>query len=282
MTTGNFDALVSAARVHLEPLDAHFIAGSDAALKDDYLTLLAALLLENGALTEAQLRLMMMLIAAIQPAFPLTHYLQQSAKLDGEGLARIVRHLGQTKKAAEALLFDFAVLQRITGPLAPQQVERLGWLAKICGLTDKEILLINFWSLRLLGIKTSAEAFAGAATVVKTARIESLFESDEQLKGKMIHNGLPQINQLVEMGSYVFNGGKSPLRSLYGAFMSYWIYRFALVQSKGIVTRIVMDASQAADIEYGKNGEPLFEITPFPPAFNAWLSFLTGNNYDRD
>ena len=26
MTTGNFDALVSAARVQLEPLDAHFIA----------------------------------------------------------------------------------------------------------------------------------------------------------------------------------------------------------------------------------------------------------------
>ncbi len=275
MTPGNFDALVSAARVHLEPLDAHFIAGSDAALKDDYLTLLAALLLENGALTEAQLRLMMMLIAAIQPAFPLAHYLQQSAKLDGEGLARIVRHLGQTKQAAQALLFDFAVLQRITGPLAPQQIERLGWLAKICGLTDKEILLINFWSLRLLGIKTSVEAFSGAVTVVKTARVEQLYHYDPKLAGKIIRDGIPQINQVVEMGSYVFKQGSST-----GYSFDTTLYRFALVPIMGLVTRMVMDASKNANKEYGKNGEPLFEIIPLPAAFNAWHSFLTGTHHD--
>jgi hypothetical protein len=280
MTPGNFDALVSAARVQLEPLDAHFIAGSDAALKDDYLTLLAALLLENGALTEAQLRLMMMLIAAIQPAFPLAHYLQQSAKLDGEGLARIVRHLGQTKQAAQALLFDFAVLQRITGPLAPQQVERLGWLAKICGLTDKEILLINFWSLRLLGIKTSVEAFSGAVTVVKTARVEQLFPSDTQLKGKIIRNGMPQKNQFVEQGSYVFKRTSTASGSIINAFLDYMLCRFALVQANGLVTRVVMDASKDTNSEYGKKGEPLFEIIPLPAAFNAWHSFLTGTHHD--
>jgi len=280
MTTGNFDALVSAARVHLEPLDAHFIAGSDAALKDDYLTLLAALLLENGALTEAQLRLMMMLIAAIQPAFPLTHYLQQSAKLDGEGLARIVRHLGQTKKAAEALLFDFAVLQRITGPLAPQQVERLGWLAKICGLADKQIMLINFWSLRLLGIKASVEAFSGAVTVVKTARVEQLYKTEMQFKDKIIRNSMPQINQPIEKGSYVFKQKRAASGSFWS--MDITLCRFALVPAKGLVTRIVMDANKNANDEYGKNGEPLFEILPLPAAFNAWDSFLTGNNYGRD
>lgn len=279
MTTGQFDALVSAARVELEPLDAHFIADHDAAMKDDYLTLLAALLLEKGALSEAQVRLIMMLIAAIRPAFPLAHYLQQSAKLDSEGLVRIVRHLGQNK-AAQALLFDFAVLQRIVGPLEPQQVERLGWLAKICGLSEKEILLVNFWSLRLLGIKTPVETFSSVVTVVKTARVESLFESDDKLRNKIICKGLPQVNQFVEMGSYVFNAGKSPLRSLNGTFLSYMVYRFALVQITGVVTRILMNSSQAADIEYGKNGEPLFEITPLPPAFNAWYSFLTGNHHD--
>lgn len=279
MTTGNFDALVSAARVQLEPLDAHFIAGSDAALQDDYLTLLAALLLEKGALTEAQLRLMMMLIAVIQPVFPLAHYLQQSAKLDSEGLARIVRNLGQTKQAAQALLFDFAVLQRITGPLAAQQVERLGWLAKICGLGDKQILLINFWSLRLLGIKTSVEAFSGAVTVVKTARVERLLSSDTQLKEKITRNGLPQKNQFIEQGSYVFKSNISS-RTVYSAFLGYSLCRFAIVPAKGLVIRVVMDASEDANDEYGKKGEPLFEIIPLPAAFNAWRSFLTGKHHD--
>ncbi len=279
MTTGNFDALVSAARVQLEPLDAHFIAGSDAALQDDYLTLLAALLLEKGALTEAQLRLMMMLIAVIQPAFPLAHYLQQSAKLDSEGLARIVRNLGQTKQAAQALLFDFAVLQRITGPLAAQQVERLGWLAKICRLEDKQILLINFWSLRLLGIKTSVEAFSGAVTVVKTARVERLLSSDTQLKEKITRNDLPQQNQFIEQGSYVFKSNNSPLMA-YNPFFGYSLYRFAIVPAKGLVIRVIMDATKNANNEYGKNGEPLFEIIPLPPAFNAWHSFLTGKHHD--
>lgn len=275
MTTGNFDALVSAARVHLEPLDAHFIAGSDAALKDDYLTLLAALLLENGALTEAQLRLMMMLIAAIQPAFPLAHYLQQSAKLDGEGLARIVRHLGQTKQAAQALLYDFAALQRITGPLAPQQVERLGWLAKICGLKDKEILLINFWILRLLGVKTSAEAFSGAVTVVKTARVDYFDKEELQSTDKIVRNGMPQINQFVEKGRYIFKQHHSSTDFLFGMTLC----RLGLLPAKGLVTRIIMDANKNANKEYGKNGEPLFEILPLPPAFNAWHSFLTGTHH---
>ncbi len=275
MTTGHFDALVSAARVELEPLDAHFIADHDAAMKDDYLTLLAALLLEKGALSEAQVRLIMMLIAAIRPAFPLAHYLQQSAKLDSEGLARIVRHLGQNK-AAQALLFDFAVLQRIVGPLEPQQVERLGWLAKICGLSEKEILLVNFWSLRLLGIKTSAEAFADAVTVVKTARVENLVQSDTKLKDKFVRDGMPQINQFVEKGSYVFKQKSSP----YEFFLSITLCRFALVPANGFVTRIVMDATKNANNEYGKNGEPLFEIIPLPPAFNAWQSFLKGTHHD--
>ena len=276
MTTGNFDSLVSAARMQLEPLDAHFIAGSDAALKDDYLTLLAALLLENGALTEAQLRLMMMLIATIQPAFPLAHYLQQSAKLDSEGLARIVRNLEQTKQAAQALLFDFTVLKRITGPLAPQQVERLGWLAKIGGLSEKEILLINFWSLRLLGIKTSVEVFASVMTVVKTARVEKLYHYDPKLAGRIIRDGIPQINQVVEMGSYVFKQDSSS--SLY--YFDTTLYRFALVPVRGLVTRVVMDASKNANKEYGNKGEPLFEIITLPPAFNAWHSFLTGTHHD--
>ncbi|TLU68812.1 hypothetical protein FFB58_07440 [Enterobacter sp. MF024] len=279
MTTGHFDALVSAARVQLEPLDAHFIADHDAAMKDDYLTLLAALLLEKGALSEAQVRLIMMLIAAIRPAFPLAHYLQQSAKLDSEGLVRIVRHLGQNK-AAQALLFDFAVLQRIVGPLEPQQVERLGWLAKICGLTDKQIQLINFWSLRLLGIKTSAEAFAGAVTVVKTAEVENLFKEDMQFKDKIVRNGMPQINQVVKKGSYVFKQKSSPSGSYWGFCAGMTLCRFALVPANGLVTRIVMDASKDANDEYGKNGEPLFEIIPLPPAFNAWQSFLTGTHHD--
>ncbi|MBM6635303.1 hypothetical protein JTF12_13300 [Leclercia adecarboxylata] len=280
MTTGNFDALVSAARVQLEPLDAHFIAGSDAALQDDYLTLLAALLLEKGALTEAQLRLMMMLIAVIQPVFPLAHYLQQSAKLDSEGLARIVRNLGQTKQAAQALLFDFAVLQRITGPLAAQQVERLGWLAKICGLGDKQILLINFWSLRLLGIKTSVEAFSGAVTVVKTANVDHLFKENMQFKDKSVCNGMPQINQIVKKGSYVFKQNSSPSGSFWGLVSDITLCRFALVPANGLVTRVIMDATKNANDEYGKNGEPLFEIIPLPPAFNAWRSFLTGKHHD--
>ena len=56
------NTLVSAARVSLEPLDSHFIASGDAAFKDDYLTLLAALLLENGALNDAQQRLLLLLL----------------------------------------------------------------------------------------------------------------------------------------------------------------------------------------------------------------------------
>jgi len=85
------NTLVSAARVSLEPLDSHFIASGDAAFKDDYLTLLAALLLENGALNDAQQRLLLLLLPSIGPAFPLPHYLQQAGKLDAVALTHVVQ-----------------------------------------------------------------------------------------------------------------------------------------------------------------------------------------------
>ncbi|WP_233968504.1 hypothetical protein [Pectobacterium polaris] len=134
MTHNNLDALMSTARIALEPLDAHYIAPQEAVFKSDYLTLLAALLLENDALNDNQHRLMTLLLPAINPSFPLSHYLQQASKLDADKLRHTLDNLRRDQHAAQALLFDFVVVQRIAGPLSTTTTERLSWIAKLTGL----------------------------------------------------------------------------------------------------------------------------------------------------
>lgn len=270
------NTLVSAARISLEPLDSHFIATEDAAFKHDYLTLLAALLLENGVLNDTQQRLLLLLLPSIGPAFPLPYYLQQSGKLDVAALTHVVQSVRGVKQAGLALLFDFAVLQRLAGPLTNVHVERLSWLAKLTGVTEEQILQINFWSTQLLGMETSPKIFSSIEKTVNIANVETKQFSESTLEKNYFYRTNPQCNQFLRKGKYTFHH----LLPLTHSWLNYGqrsICRSVMLTQSGLVSKIVMDAVKSKNEEYGKKGEAIFSFIALPSALNVWNSYFAEN-----
>ncbi|MBS4431162.1 hypothetical protein E2566_02480 [Pectobacterium punjabense] len=270
MTHNNLDALINTARIGLEPLDAHYIAPQEAAFKNDYLTLLATLLLENGALNDNQHRLMTLLLPAINPSFPLSHYLQQASKLDADKLRHILDNLRRDQHASQALLFDFVVAQRIAGPLSTTTTERLSWIAKLTGLHEEQLLHINFWSMQLLGLTTRLADFSNLAEEVNIATCDSSYISNDPDKATF-----PQKGEFLTKGRYVYSV-KEPLNTqLFQMFSpSQYTSRTVYIHQSCIVFNIIMNEVKSNDLNYGKNGEPVFKIIPLPTAFSAWQSFF--------
>ncbi|WP_174865138.1 hypothetical protein [Pectobacterium polaris] len=270
MTHNNLDALMSTARIALEPLDAHYIAPQEAVFKSDYLTLLAALLLENGALNDNQHRLMTLLLPAINPSFPLSHYLQQASKLDADKLRHTLDNLRRDQHAAQALLFDFVVAQRIAGPLSTTTTERLSWIAKLTGLHEEQLLYINFWSMQLLGLTTRLVDFSNLAKEVNITACDSSAISNDPDKATF-----PKKGEFLIKGRYVYSVREPLNKQLSSIFaISRYTSRTIYIPQSCIVSSIIMNEAKNNDLNYGKNGEPAFEIISLPAAFSAWQSFF--------
>ncbi|MCL6350402.1 hypothetical protein [Pectobacterium polaris] len=274
MTIGNLDALIDTARIVLEPLDPHYMAQKDAAFKNDYLTLLATLLLENGALNKDQQRLMTLLLTAITPSSQLAYYLQQASKLEADELRRILDNLRQDQHASQALLFDFVVVQRIARPLNVTDIERLSWLAKLTGLNEEQVLHISFWSQQLLGITIPLENFASIAKKVNITALELSY-----LPNAPDNATFPQKGEFLTQGRYVYvreNSfeAKPGWVNILGVLAEKYILRTVYIRQSCIVFNIIMDEVKSRDSNYGKNGEPVFDIIKLPPAFCVWQSFF--------
>ncbi|MEL0580525.1 hypothetical protein AACK17_18530 [Pectobacterium punjabense] len=265
MTHNNLDALINTARIGLEPLDAHYIEPQEAAFKNDYLTLLFALLLENGALNDNQQRLMTLLLAAINPSLSLSHYLQQASKLDADKLRHILDNLRQDQHASQALLFDFVVAQRIAGPLSTTTAERLSWIAKLTGLHEEQLLHINFWSMQLLGIKTELSRFSCIAKTVKIFDIEFISSAfiNPFIRKEVEQKEIPKTKEYLIKGKYKYTCNNGVL----------YIIRTAIIDENGIVFNLLIDNEKNKDSRYGKD-QPIFEVIYTPIAFSAWQSFF--------
>jgi len=142
--------LLDQIRPELEPLDAHYMASKEPVTKDRYLTLLAANLLDDGGLNEAQSRLFEMLLASMAVKQTSVFYLQQAAFLDSEELKETITFLKNDEHAVNAYLFDWMVLLRVKGILNRQRIEVLTQLLSILLVNNKRIQEIIFWCMTML------------------------------------------------------------------------------------------------------------------------------------
>ncbi|MEG1209728.1 MAG: hypothetical protein RSE29_01230, partial [Leclercia sp.] len=219
---------------------------------------------------------LLLLLPSIGPAFPLPHYLQQAGKLDTAALTHVVQSVRGVKQAGLALLFDFAVLQRLAGPLSTNHVERLSWLAKLTGVTEEQILQINFWSTRLLSMKVSPKLFSSIEKQVNIANVETKMFSENISEKNYFHRTTLQPHQFLKKGKYSFHHQLS-LTPSWSIFGQRSICRSVMLPQSGFVTKIVMDAAKSKTEEYGKKGEAIFSFIALPSAFNAWNSFFAEN-----
>ena len=142
--------LMDQVRPDLEPLATHSLAKEETIVKERYLVLLLASLLENGALTEPQTRLLEMLLTSIQGVQSLVFYLQQAAKLDKKELLISLEMLGEKKKRSNAFIFDLLLLMRVSGIPSVQSMRQLSWLVATLKFTDDEIYKLIYCCILLL------------------------------------------------------------------------------------------------------------------------------------
>lgn len=137
-------------RPELEPLDAHYMAQQDELVRVRYLTFLVANLLEEGPLSEAQSRLLDMLLVSIKANKTASLCYQQAATVERDDLKEIVCYLKKDKGVANAFLFDLMVLMRVAKPLSVQSRDRLSRVASVICFHEDDLNQLLFWCMVLL------------------------------------------------------------------------------------------------------------------------------------
>ncbi|MFM1681595.1 MULTISPECIES: hypothetical protein [Aeromonas] len=159
-------------RPDLEPLAPHFMADKELVEKERYLTLLAANLLEEGGLTEPQVRLFEMLLRSMKIERPLAFHLQQVAKLDKKELFETLSVLKGNSSKAHSFTFDLMMLLRISGTLSKDGFNRLQQQVALLLNNNDSIRRLSFLCLKLLngGIGLEAEEFADDVRIARYNR----------------------------------------------------------------------------------------------------------------
>lgn len=150
--------LMDQVRPELEPLADHTLAKRELVVKERYLVLLLANLLEHGALTEPQTRLLEMLLASVQNVQSLVFYIQQAAELDKHALRASLEMLKKDKALSNALIFDLLVVLRTAGALADAQMRQLNQLAMLLNMRNEEIYKLVYFCMLLLNGKAEMDS----------------------------------------------------------------------------------------------------------------------------
>lgn len=157
--------LMDQARPELDPLAPHYLAGKDLVVKERYLVLLLATVLEHNSLTVSQVRLLEMLLPSVQGVQSLEFYLQEAAKLDKDALLATLMVFQKDKALASALLFDLLVLLRVAGTPSDTQTRLLSQLTLLLNITDDEARRLIYCCLRLLNGETGMDDSAYITTI---------------------------------------------------------------------------------------------------------------------
>jgi len=175
-------------RPELEPLAAHTLAHRELMVKERYLVLLLASLLEHGALTEPQTRLLEMLLASVQETQSLVFYIQQAAGFDKHALRASLETLRKDKALSNALIFDLLVVLRTAGALTDAQMRQLNQLAMLLNLHDKEVHKLVYCCMLLLNGKVEMDSTPCIQDIYAKPSFISMIESKAKAENIVLDN----------------------------------------------------------------------------------------------
>lgn len=175
--------LMDQVRPELEPLAAHALATRELVVKERYLVLLLASLLEQGALTEPQTRLLEMLLASVPEVQSLVFYIQQAAELDKHALRASLETLRKDKPLSNALIFDLLVVLRTAGALTDKQMRQLNQLAMLLDIRNDEIYKLVYCCMLLLNGKVDMDSAPCVEHIYAKPSFISIIESKAKAEG---------------------------------------------------------------------------------------------------
>ncbi|WP_312455864.1 hypothetical protein [Pseudescherichia sp.] len=180
--------LMDQVRPELAPLASHALADRELVVKERYLVLLLASVLEHGALTEQQTRLLEMLLASVQEAQSLVFYIQQAAELDKHALRACLETLRKDKALSNALIFDLLVLLRTAGALADAQMRQLDQLAMLLNMRHEEVYKLVYCCMLLLNGKAEMDSTPCVEHIYAKSSFISMIESKAKAENIVLGN----------------------------------------------------------------------------------------------
>lgn len=275
--------LIDQARPELEPLNPHYMAVREPIAKDRYLTLLAASLLEEGGLSEAQSRVFGMLAAAMAVNKPFSFFVQQVEKLDKTELKEIVEQLTLDDKACNAYIFDLMVLLRIDCALSNKQVWKLSQQSSLLFVSNERMQRIVFWCMLMLTGNMGFIKEHDLSIKVVADRIKSGFVSEVK-KYNAIEN-IPYAIADIRRASEFYISYNCEDNNPHGSgLLSVSIASIASISGKKVISKVShpmgivvgkFNFSNAEERNFLKvndvNKLVVMEVIPFLDEFKAWL-----------
>ncbi|HIF9268110.1 TPA: hypothetical protein ACX6Q4_003830 [Photobacterium damselae] len=133
--------LIDQAKPNLQPLNTHFMAQFSVAERQDYATMLAAVITGTGTVTEAQSRLFGMLLTSMELDNDVASYYKSAQELNSVFVEKYVLGNKKTHKA-NALLFDSSILCYLSSQ-SDNQSTLLNSINSLFGVDDYVLMFFN-------------------------------------------------------------------------------------------------------------------------------------------
>ena len=147
---------MDALKVERLPMRPHFAAQCDQHSRETYATLLAALLLADGELSETKSRLFKMLLASLNLGDVQARLFEQAQSLNQEKLREFFRVVDENI-LTRSFFMDALVLCRLDGPLIEVQHRLLSELADLLHLPEQELPAIANLAGYILGLHKNTD-----------------------------------------------------------------------------------------------------------------------------
>ncbi|MGR5241419.1 hypothetical protein ACPV36_11045 [Photobacterium damselae] len=151
--------LIDQAKPNLQPLNTHYMAQFSVAERQDYATMLAAVITGTGTVTEAQSRLFGMLLSSMELDNDVASYYKSAQELNSVFIEKYISN-NNIKNVFDSLLFDMNILLFLTQECNAELLSNLSLLFKVdankhsyyinslIGHNENHVVVVNYNILR--------------------------------------------------------------------------------------------------------------------------------------
>ena len=142
----------------LDPLPASYLADKlDEHNKNIYATLLSAVVLSKGSITDNESRMLSMLLNRLGLDGDISRYFSQIDDISENQILEFAKVLNNDDKRL-SFIFDCLLASRCDKPLTNEQVEVINNLCNLWKFSENDIHLMVFWVSEILGITNNLSA----------------------------------------------------------------------------------------------------------------------------
>lgn len=142
----------------LDPLPASYLADKlDEHNKNIYATLLSAVVLSKGSITDNESRMLSMLLNRLGLDGDISRYFSQIDDISENQILEFAKVLNNNDKRL-SFIFDCLLASRCDKPLTNEQVEVINDLCNLWEFSENDIHLMVFWVSEILGITNDLSA----------------------------------------------------------------------------------------------------------------------------